>query len=125
MAYTAVFGSVFVDIKGFPFGKYLPTLGFQFPSQIVEMIASLILMILLLMIQRRKPGDHLYAWYMVLYGICRFCLNGFRYGLTPFVLGMSQGHFWSIVSVLIGGIWLIVSRRIMDRRKATARDAPV
>jgi len=25
MAYTAVFGSVFVDIKGFPFGKYLPT----------------------------------------------------------------------------------------------------
>lgn len=25
MAYTAVFGSIFVDIKGFPFGKYLPT----------------------------------------------------------------------------------------------------
>ena len=25
MGYTAVFGSVFVDIKGFPFGKYLPT----------------------------------------------------------------------------------------------------
>lgn len=25
MAYTAVFGSVFVDIKGFPFGNYLPT----------------------------------------------------------------------------------------------------
>lgn len=25
MAYTAIFGSVFVDIKGFPFGKYLPT----------------------------------------------------------------------------------------------------
>lgn len=24
MAYTAAFGSVFVDIKGFPFGKYLP-----------------------------------------------------------------------------------------------------
>lgn len=25
MGYTAVFGSIFVDIKGFPFGKYLPT----------------------------------------------------------------------------------------------------
>ena len=25
MGYIAVFGSVFVDIKGFPFGKYLPT----------------------------------------------------------------------------------------------------
>ena len=25
MGYTAVFGAVFVDIKGFPFGKYLPT----------------------------------------------------------------------------------------------------
>ena len=25
MGYTAVFGSVFVDIKGFPFGKYQPT----------------------------------------------------------------------------------------------------
>lgn len=25
MAHTVVFGSVFVDIKGFPFGKYLPT----------------------------------------------------------------------------------------------------
>ena len=24
MGYTAVFGSIFVDIKGFPFGKYLP-----------------------------------------------------------------------------------------------------
>ena len=56
-------------------GRYMPRLGFQFPSQIVEMVASLGVMLVLLQLERKDRGKHLYAWYLLLYGATRFVLN--------------------------------------------------
>ena len=97
--------------KGCCFGKYLPNLGFQFPSQITEMIVALAVMIVLIRMHRKNPQIQLYPWYMIMYGVLRFCIQGLRYGGTnPWILGLSAGHFWSLVSITIGVIWLLLSK---------------
>ena len=97
--------------KGCCFGRYLPALEFQFPSQIAEMVVAITIMITLIQMHRKDRQVQLYPWYMILYGVCRFILQGFRYGGTdPWVLGLSQGHFWSLIAVMIGTVWLLLSR---------------
>ena len=97
--------------KGCCFGRYLPALEFQFPSQIAEMVVAITIMIALIQMHRKDRQVQLYPWYMILYGVCRFILQGFRYGGTdPWVLGLSQGHFWSLIAVVIGTVWLLLSR---------------
>ncbi|MBQ6685998.1 MAG: prolipoprotein diacylglyceryl transferase, partial [Firmicutes bacterium] len=81
----------------------------QFPSQIVELCTGLILAVVILgMFYKGKGHGRLYAWFMILYGITRFILNYFRGDQSLFILGMTPGHFWSIISVLIGVIWLFI-----------------
>ena len=97
--------------KGCCFGRYLPALEFQFPSQIAEMVVAITIMITLIQMHRKDRQVQLYPWYMILYGVCRFILQGFRYGGTdPWVLGLSQGHFWSLIAVMIGTVWLLLCR---------------
>ena len=97
--------------KGCCFGRYLPQLGFQFPNQIAEMVVSAVIMIALIRMHTKNRQVQLYPRYMIMYGVCRFVLNGFRYGGTdPWILGISQGHFWSLVSVTLGVTWLLLTR---------------
>ena len=97
--------------KGCCFGKYLPELEFQFPSQIAEMVVGIAIMAALIWMLAKNPQAQLYPWYMILYGVCRAILQCFRYGGTePWVLGLSQGHLWSLVSVTTGIVWLVLSR---------------
>lgn len=92
-------------------GRYLPSLRFQFPSQIVEMITAFFIMLILLHLETKGNfRGKLYAWYMIIYGTARFALNWLRYGLTPFVLGLPAGNFWSVVAVVIGLVWLALLR---------------
>ena len=99
-------------------GKYLPSLKFQFPSQMVEMVFGLLVMVALLIIEVRRKDEHLYAWYLILYGSTRFLLNGFRYGLKPFVWILPNGHFWALVSVIIGIGWLVCVKMISIKKKS-------
>lgn len=97
--------------KGCCFGKYLPNLEFQFPSQIAEMVVGVSIMIALIWMHKKNRQTQLYPWYMIMYGVLRFCLQGLRYGGTdPWVLGLSAGHFWSLVSILVGTAWLLWSK---------------
>lgn len=78
-----------------------------FPSQIVELATAIVLMTVLLIISFRK-NQPVYAWFLILYGATRFVLNFFRLAKTPYIWMLSAGHFWSLVAVVIGIIWLIV-----------------
>lgn len=99
-------------LSGCCIGKYLPSLGFQFPSQIVEMIVALIIMVILLRFEQNKNKQNkLYAYFLIFYGCTRFILNWFRYGIKPFVLFLPNGNFWSVIAVAIGIIWLAVLSR--------------
>jgi len=97
--------------KGCCFGRYIPALEIQFPSQIAEMVIAVIMIITLIQMHRKDRKAQLYPRFMVMYGAFRFILNGFRYGGTnPWVFGLSQGHFWSLVSMVIGAVWLLFSK---------------
>lgn len=94
-------------------GKYLPALDFQFPSQIVEMLTALVIMLILLQLERNpKNRNTLYAYYLLLYGATRFVLNWFRYGIKPFVWILPAGNFWSIVAIVFGLLWLAVEAKV-------------
>ncbi len=100
-------------------GRYLPRLGFQFPSQIVEMVASLAVMLVLLWLECRNRRTHLYAWYLLLYGASRFVLNWFRYGTKPWIWILPNSIVWSILSIVIGVIWLAATSKQAAREKPT------
>lgn len=94
-------------MSGCCIGKYLPNLGFQFPSQIVEMVTVFFILLLLLEYDKKhKANGSLYGAYMILYGTTRFILNWFRYGTKPFLLGLPAGNFWSLVAIALGILWL-------------------
>lgn len=84
----------------------------RFPSQIAEMIGSIGIMILFLYFEKsNKYSGKFYPMYFIIYGIWRFILNFFRGGLTPFVWFIPAGHFWSIVAVAIGLVWLLLEQK--------------
>ena len=77
-----------------------------FPSQIVEgFMALLIGMMLLIILYRDMYSNRLYPLYMIAYGASRFVLNFFR-KTKPFILFVTYGHLWSILSILIGIAWI-------------------
>ena len=104
---SVVFLKIQCRITGCCYGKIL---WFQdngrpvrFPSQIVEMVVGIILLFVLMkIIQSEKHQKYVYAWFLLLYGSTRFLLNLLR-DTEPFVLGMSAGCFWSVISCMIGG----------------------
>lgn len=77
-----------------------------FPSQIVELLTALVLMVVLLRFIRKGTWQgRIYPIYMLLYGIARFILNLLR-DTKPFLLGLPAGNFWSLVAIVIALIWL-------------------
>lgn len=83
----------------------------RFPSQIVELICGIVLFVVIFMLIRsKKQQGYIFAWFMLLYGASRFLLNLLR-DTQPFVLGLSAGCFWSIISVAIGGTVLLLKRK--------------
>ena len=96
---------IFIEDKGF----------IRFPSQIAELIFALIIFIILaVLFVRNKERRDLYPIMMIIYGVGRFILNSYRL-VTPLFWFMAWGHIWSIVSVIIGIIWMFILRRKEQR----------
>lgn len=78
----------------------------RFPSQIIELLNALVLMVMLLWLIRKGTWQgRIYPIYMLLYGVTRFILNLLR-DTKPFLLGLPAGNFWSLVAIVIALIWL-------------------
>jgi phosphatidylglycerol:prolipoprotein diacylglycerol transferase len=111
-----VFMKVHCVLSGCCGGRVLCTnsagLEVVFPSQIAEAALAVTLLAVLLILARKKPGrGDLFPLYMILYGACRFVLNFMRADQSVFLLGMPAGHFWSVVSALVGLLWLMLLRK--------------
>lgn len=79
----------------------------RFPSQIVELLAALALMVVLIRLMRdEKNRGKIYPLFMILYGVSRFVLNLCR-ETTPFVWILPAGNFWSLIAIVIGIVWLL------------------
>ena len=84
----------------------------RFPSQIIEMLASLTIMFVLVTLEKKNKFSNLhFPLFLVMYGAIRFILNCFRGDLVPFVWFLPAGHFWSIVAIVIGLMWLLLEQK--------------
>lgn len=80
----------------------------RFPSQIVEMVAFLIIStILFYMASKPKFRGRIFPWFLVLYGGTRFFLDFLRETTPSYLFGLSAGSFWSLCSFIIGIISLV------------------
>ncbi len=83
-----------------------------FPSQLVEMCVSLLIVVALLVFEATNKLKHFICpMCIVLYSITRFVLDFFRWKQDIFALGMTAGRFWSVISFLIGIIWIVIKIR--------------
>ena len=111
-------GKIDCYLSGCCFGKYLPSLEVQFPSQIADIIIGIGVTAVLLLIEHKKPKAHLYPLLMVIYGAARFAVDWFRYVAKPWKWILPPTLIWSLLSILIGAVWLIVLSR---RRKGKVK----
>lgn len=87
----------------------------RFPSQIVELIAALIIAIILIILaSRKKNTGKIYAFYMIIYGGSRFVFNFLR-ETSPVFLAMGNGSIWGLASVIIGVSVLICMSRLRSK----------
>lgn len=103
----------FVNGCCYGIGLYTSKLGglVRFPSQIVELLNALILVVVLLYLSKQiKNRGLIYPWYMILYGSSRFVLNFFR-DTSPVFLFLGFGSVWALVSLIIGISIMIYKRR--------------
>ena len=114
---TQILGFAIVKIdcllEGCCMGRYLPSLNVQFPSQIADMLVGIAVIAILLWIEHRKPWVSLYPWLMVIFGSARFVVDWFRYVPKPWKWGLPPTILWSLISILVGSIWLLL---IMERK---------
>ena len=99
----------------------------RFPSVIVEMAIWAIFVAALLIIDRKKRSDG-YMWpiLMIWFGIVRFLadfLRGSELERRPYLIGLTGGQFWSLVSALAGMAFLIWTFRKNWNRFPTIAEA--
>lgn len=81
-----------------------------FPNQLVEMAVGLVLAVLLLALSRKRTNQGaIYGWYLLLYGAIRLILTFFRWDQSAWLWSLPAGAVWSIVSIIIGAIWLFLT----------------
>ena len=81
----------------------------RFPSQLIEFVVFIMIScVLLIMSYRVKYRKTIFFWFLIIYGTSRFILNFFRDNNSAYALGLSAGSFWSMCSLLIGIIALII-----------------
>lgn len=95
-----------------------------FPSQFVELANGLVILAILMVWARRKRfAGVLYPCFMVMYGVTRFLLNFLRSHGSETILGMPEGNAWSLLSIIIGAVWLLIvwkkNPKLFSKQKTT------
>ena len=89
----------------------------MFPSQLVELINAVVLMlVLMVMALSQKWRGKIYPWYLIIYGCTRFVLNWFRF-TSPLLMGLPAGNLWSLVAIFIGVLWLTDRKIVIVKKK--------
>ena len=106
------FNCYLADCCGGKVMGYVDAIPNFFPSQLVEMSVSLLIVVTLFVLEATNKLKHFMCPVcLVLYSITRFILDFFRWSQEIFALGMTAGRFWSLVSFLIGIIWIVIKMR--------------
>lgn len=80
---------------------------FTWPAQAIESAGDFIILFILLEWERKKdPKGKLYPVFLVMYGVLRFFVEFIR-NTEKGALGLSNGQWYSLASIIIGGGYLI------------------
>ena len=83
---------------------------FTYPTQMIESIGDFIILFLLLEWEKKDGHEgKLYPGFLVLYGVLRFIVEFMR-NTPKGSLGLSNGHWYSAASVILGGGYLLYRR---------------
>ena len=83
----------------------------RFPSQLVELIAALIICgVLIYLITKCKLRGIVYPSFLVIYGVTRFIFNLLR-DVDPWIWILPAGNFWSLASIVLGVLWIVFARK--------------
>ena len=84
---------------------------FQIPTQLIEALGNAVIF---LQLSKAEGSDQykgkIYPLLMISYGVFRFFLEFLRQTYT-YLLGFSSGQVYSIISIIIGSIWLFYRRK--------------
>jgi phosphatidylglycerol:prolipoprotein diacylglycerol transferase len=80
------------------------------PTQIYESLSEAILFVILLWRIRRPHAEGaIIGLYLILYSICRFAIEFFRFHEQPTQLGLSLTQ-WMSIGLLLLGVWILLNR---------------
>lgn len=88
--------------------------GYQVPIQMIEAIIAFIIFIILLILNK-KTQLSIYPILLIVYGTCRFVIEFFRYHDELLLNIISKGQLWSIVSIILG-IIIIIVKKVREKR---------
>lgn len=96
----------------------------RFPSQIIEFVVALILVVVLLFLSRKENNrGKIYPLTLVLYGLTRFVLNLFRddWDRTKELgLLIPLGNIWALIAIIVGVLWLWCPWQKIDKTKKSS-----
>lgn len=91
--------------------------GFRWPAREVDILIHLLFLVFIIpWIQKDKSSGRAYPIYMIAYGIGRFGNQWLREPINSSPLQI--GHIFSIVSVILGAIWLLIPLIITKKKGA-------
>ena len=106
-------------------GGVLCTIGsftFRWPAQMLESFGDMVLTVILLRLEGKEIcRGLLHPIFLVSYGSMRFVIEWMR-DMPELILGLSEGHWNSLLSILIGVVWLFVHRKITRKRQKVSPD---
>lgn len=104
---TLPWGLVYTDPQSFGFTGGIPGQ----PTVVYEIIFCVIIFVILLKLRNKlQPQGSLFVLYLALYAAWRLGIDFLRDG-TPFLFGLHQAQFISVVILLISVPWLILKTR--------------
>ncbi|MDY4788922.1 MAG: prolipoprotein diacylglyceryl transferase [Bacilli bacterium] len=88
--------------------------GYQVPIQLIEAGIALIIFVTILVFNRFING-YSYPYLLIVYGTCRFVIEFFRFHWNLLFDLISIGQLWSIVSIILG-IIIIIVKKVREKR---------
>lgn len=84
---------------------------FRWPTQLLEGFGDMLILGLLLSLEQREgQRGLLYPLFLVFYGVMRFGIEFLR-DTPKDMLFLSEGQWLSLLGILLGTVWLIISRK--------------
>lgn len=117
MLFTLMCARINCIISGCCTGLLIPGTHLHFPTRALEILYYILMLALLLpRIQKNKTLGTAYPFYMLTYGLVRFCIEFMRTSTSPKLFHI--GHLWAVVCFMIGfSIYATLMEKIKKQRR--------